>query len=275
MSYKGPLNMDDFGDRMKMYESGTSGRLLPLVPAFARLDGKTFHNFCKGLDKPFDERFVDVMAETTEWLVRKTGALAGYVQSDEITLMWHTDDPASQKVFFDRRHQKMISVLASLATVRFNQIVSSRWPAWTDPENPPVFDCRVWVVPTKDEAANAFLWRVEDAKSNSIQAYGQAHFSHNRMHGMKNPEALKAEKGVDWDALPQRLRFGTFFQRRTVVRAFTTDELEKLPAKHEARTNPDLKVERSDVISFPMPDFLKVGNRVAVLFDGAEPEVTE
>jgi tRNA(His) 5'-end guanylyltransferase len=274
MGYKGTLQRTDFGDRMKMLESGTSDRLMPLVPVLARLDGRSFHSFCKGLRKPFDPFFGVAMQQTAEWLVRKTGALAGYTQSDEITLMWFSDDPTSQKVFFDRRLLKMVSVLASLATVRFNQKFSENWPDFIDPENPPVFDCRVWVVPNKDEAANSFLWRIEDAKTNSIQALGQANFSHNRLQGMKNGEivaALLSEKGINWNFLPQQFRFGTFIQRKTVVRPFTHEELERLPKKHEAITNPGLLVERSDVTTMPMPDFGKVQNRVGVLFNGEAP----
>ena len=48
---------DDFGDRMKVYEMAEAGRrLMPLLPAVARLDGKGFSGFTRGLARPFDER---------------------------------------------------------------------------------------------------------------------------------------------------------------------------------------------------------------------------
>lgn len=48
---------DSLGDRMKFYESAQRTRLIPQVPVIARLDGKAFHTFTKGLDRPWDERF--------------------------------------------------------------------------------------------------------------------------------------------------------------------------------------------------------------------------
>ena len=280
MGIKKTLSIDDMGDRMKMYESGTSDRLMPLVPVIARLDGKAFHSFTKkrGCEKPFDENFVKTMQDVTHFLMKKTNALAGYCQSDEITLMWFSENPKSQKVFFDRRLLKMVSVLAAYASVRFNNIWNHReglslsYPITDD--NPPVFDCRVWVVPNKDEAANAFLWRIEDARTNSIQALAQSKFSHKSMQGQSNLELiarLKDDEGIDWNELPQHLRYGTFFQHRVIERKFSTDEMDKLPEKHEARTNPDLVVKRHDLFQTPMPDFVKVTNRVEMIFDGEEP----
>jgi len=52
----------------------------------------------------------------------------------------------------------------------------------------------------------------------------------------------------------------------------STEELDKLPPKHAARKNPGLTFERSDVIVVDMPPLATVINRVAVIFDGADPE---
>ena len=46
---------DSLGDRMKRYESVTQSHLLPRTPAIIRLDGKAFHTYTKGCDKPFDK----------------------------------------------------------------------------------------------------------------------------------------------------------------------------------------------------------------------------
>ena len=274
--YKGRVPTDDLGDRMKMYEAGTADRLMPFLPVLARLDGKSFHSFCRGLEKPFDPRFVLAMQDVTKWLVHKTGAVAGYVQSDEISLLWGIDEPNSQKVFFDRRVQKMVSILAALASVRFNQVIPQEILAEGNPENPPVFDCRVWVVQNQTEAANTFLWRVEDAKSNSVQAVGHKHFSHNQLYKVKNHEIvekLRTEKNVDWEAFPPHLRFGMFYQRKEVSRPFTATELKKLPPKHKAHSDPNLQIVRQDIVEMPMQDFIFIKNRVGVLFNGEDFQV--
>lgn len=267
-------NKDKLGDRMKGFESLTDTYLLPQIPTMARLDGRAFHSFCRKFDKPFDARMDKAMRETTKWLVEKTGALAGYTQSDEITLMWYSDNFKNEKVFFDRRLLKMTSILASMASIRFNQIMTAIAPERINLDNPPMFDCRVWSVPTLEEAANVFLWRVEDAKRNSIQALGQAHFSHKKMVGKSNLQVLEMlikEKGIYWESLPQHLRFGTLFQRKRTLREFTVDELAKLAPKHEARSNPELRVSRSEVFETDLGDFSTISNRVGILFFGETP----
>ncbi len=75
---------------------------MPLLPALARLDGRAFHSFVRGLEKPFDKRFSDLMIDTAVFLARETNAAVGYTQSDEITLAWVPEEFDSQ-IFFDGR----------------------------------------------------------------------------------------------------------------------------------------------------------------------------
>jgi len=71
---------DDFGDRMKIYEMAEAGRrLMPLLPACARLDGKSFSNFTKDMKRPYDERLSRLMVDTTKHLVKETNACMGYI----------------------------------------------------------------------------------------------------------------------------------------------------------------------------------------------------
>src|SRR3990167_4790930 len=103
---------DNLGNRMKSYESEYDRRLMKLLPAFARIDGSAFHNFTKGMNRPYDTRLSDLMIDTTAWLVRETNACMGYSQSDEITLAWYSPDNISQ-IYFDGRICKMNSILAA------------------------------------------------------------------------------------------------------------------------------------------------------------------
>lgn len=67
--------MDEFGDRMKLYEHQEAGRrLLPLLPVCARVDGKGFSKFTKGLQRPYDTRLVELMCQTTAYLVQEAQA---------------------------------------------------------------------------------------------------------------------------------------------------------------------------------------------------------
>lgn len=117
---------DDLGDRMKLYESMEAGRrLMPLLPALARIDGRAFHSFTRGMARPFDATFSACMVDTTAALVRDTGACMGYTQSDEITLAWHSRN-AHSKIWFDGRVAKMTSQLAAQATLIFYRLVLER-----------------------------------------------------------------------------------------------------------------------------------------------------
>ena len=58
---------DSLGDRMKMYEATTTGRVIfKGQPIVARLDGKSFHTFTKGLQRPYDERLKNLMVAITK-----------------------------------------------------------------------------------------------------------------------------------------------------------------------------------------------------------------
>jgi len=258
---------------MKRLEGAETDRaLMPLLPIMARLDGRAFHSFCRGMAKPFDAGFRAAMLETTQFLVAETDALMGYTQSDEISLVWYHPAYDSEPLFGGRVF-KMVTGLASMASVRFNKLLPKYLPAKADRE--PTFDCRVWNVPNQTEAANGFLWRTMDATRNGILSVGQANFSQKQLHG-KGQQDIKAmllnERGIDYEKdFPPSLKWGLWLQKRRISRPFTADELTRLPARHEARTNPDLVVERNEIRSLDMPEFRTVQNREAVIFDGADP----
>lgn len=140
-----------------------------------------------------------------------------------------------------------------------------------------MFDCRCFSVPNRSEAINAILWREQDATRNSIQMLAQSQFSHNALHGLscnELQELLWSEKKINWNDLDSRLKRGTYVQKRRVERAFTADEIDRLPLKHAARTDPELKVVRREVLTLEMPILTKVINKEEVFFYGADP-ITE
>lgn len=262
---------DTLGDRMKEYEAVEAERRLDSrLPIVARIDGKCFSSFTRGLARPYDERLSRLMIATTRHLVEESGARAGYTQSDEITLAWHNTN-ANGQLWLDGRVLKLTSILAGMATAYFNAGLPTALP-----EKRPgsaVFDARVWNLPTEEEVANLFLWRERDATKNAVSQAARAHFSHKQIldkHG-NDMKAMLAEKGIVFGEYPTFFTRGTFIARRIVTRAFTADELDKLPPKHQARLNPDLVVERGEYRVLEMPPFDLVVNRVGVLFRGEDP----
>ncbi len=270
------MKNDALGDRMKLLENAEAGRrLMPCLPAFARIDGRAFHSFTRGMRRPYDERFSNLMQATTKWLIGETCAVIGYTQSDEITLAWYEPDSRSQ-IFFDGRIMKMTSQLAALTTVYFNLGILNYFEiseAALLYRKLPTFDARVWNVPTLEEGTNVFLWREQDAVRNSLQMAARSVYSHNECNlkdGRDLHDMLFA-KGINWDNYPAFFRRGTYVRRRKVCRKMTPAEMDTLPPLHNARKNPDLEIERHEVAALELPILSKVVNRVDVLFRGAEP----
>lgn len=269
---------DPMGDRMKLYEGAEAGRkLMPLLPICIRLDGRSFSRWTKGLERPYDVRLHNLMVAVTTGLVNETNACIGYTQSDEISLVLYSDDVKSQ-VYFDGKIQKITSSLSSLASVLFHYWLPEYLPNRTtdlSKNRIALFDCRVWNVPSQEEAVNTVLWREFDATKNSMSQAARCHYSHNQLMDKKSADMQEMlfQKGVNWNDYPDWYKRGTYVQRQIVARPYTTEEIEKLPPKHTARTNPGLVVDRHVVRTLPLPPLVRVTNRVDVIFNGADPMV--
>jgi tRNA(His) 5'-end guanylyltransferase len=238
---------DELGDRMKVYESQETGRrFLPLLPVYARIDGRGFSKFTRGMDRPFDQRMTDAMVEVTNHLVKETHAAIGYVQSDEISLIWNSDNYDSS-IFFDGKIAKMTSVLASMASAKMAQAVRG-WKPYED--RLPAFDARVIQLPNKTEAVNMLLWRTMDATKNAVSMAAHAEFGHKQLQGKGQATMIGMlnDAGQPFDDLPPAFRFGTFAQRQVTTRSMSPEELAKIPAKH--RPAPGERVTRTEIVNW-------------------------
>lgn len=223
---------DTLGDRLKAVEQSEAGRkAVKGMPLMARLDGRAFHTFTRGLARPYDERLSNLMINTTAFLVEQTHALVGYTQSDEISLCWYVDTFEDGQYLFDGKFQKLTSVLASLATTYFTKHLNVL------PEKEhlyPTFDCRVWQVEDLNDAYLNFLWRQDDAVKNAISMAAQAHFSSRKLHGINGEmkKQMLADIGKPFDANPMFFRYGTFVKRVTEAVELNKEQLEKIPEKY-------------------------------------------
>ena len=264
--------MDDLGDRMKKYEVAETGRrFLPLVPIYARIDGRGFTSFTRGMDRPFDLDMSEAMIATTCKLVEKTQARIGYTQSDEISLVWVQEDLKGE-VFFTGKVQKMVSVLSGLTTAAFIQAISkSRYADRVS--RLPHFDARAFSLRSKTEAANAFLWREMDATKNAISMAARAHYPHHELEGKKSGEMQEMlfAAGVNFNDYPAHLKRGSFVRREARDRELTADDLAAIPDAYRPKAGH--RVSRFNIVRLEMPRFGSVQNREAVIFDGAEPIV--
>lgn len=206
------MKKDSLGDRMKAYEDVAQTRLMRRTPVLIRLDGKAFHTFTRGLDKPFDIGLNDAMVATMRALCENIqGAMFGYTQSDEITLLIQDWATFETDRWYDYKVQKMVSVAASIATVAFNSVYKH-----PKKDTLALFDARAFNVPF-EEVTNAFLWRQQDATRNSINSLAQSHFSHKSLQGLnvnQVQDKLMLEKGINWNDVPTRFKRGSCAVRK-------------------------------------------------------------
>lgn len=214
---------DNLGGRMKDYEYVSRTKLTRRTPVIIRLDGKAFHTWTKVLPflddsletSPFSEMMYDCMSSTAFKLVRSIqNATLTYTQSDEISILLNDWKSLKTEQWFDGNIQKIVSIAASMATGYFNRRIQIHNDAALEIDKQKLslafFDARVFNIP-KEEVANYFIWRQQDATRNSINMLGQSYFSHKQLQ-YKNTdqvqEMLFREHGVNWNDLPAWQRRG-------------------------------------------------------------------
>lgn len=229
-------NKDSLGDRMKGYYEDRARISLPRrINTIIRIDGKAFHSYTKGCQRPFDLELMEDMDQTAIALCSQIqGAKMAYVQSDEISVVLTDYDDISTQAWFDGNIQKMTSIAASIATAKFNTLRVARM-LHLDPTDSgftydneymrvdvirisnvlmkptAYFDARVIPIPEIAEVHNYMVWRQQDATRNSIQMLGQAHFSHKQLEGVNCnaiQEKLMTEKGINWNDCPVGFKRG-------------------------------------------------------------------
>lgn len=239
---------DDLGIRMKTYyEQIPKTKLMRRTPVALRIDGKAFHTFTRGFQKPFDEVLIKSMQETMKYLCENIqGCVLGYTQSDEITLILTDYKKLTSSAWFDYEVQKMCSIAASMATMAFNKFFKKNvenfeqyyaieyetngWYGKGTPEyemcetyskaveKGAMFDCRCFNIP-KEEATNLIYWRQLDASRNSIQMLGQANFSHKELQNKScnDIQDMLIDKGINWNDLPTHQKRGSCCVRNNIV----------------------------------------------------------
>ena len=229
---------DDLGVRMKeFYEQIPKTRLMRRTPVAIRIDGKAFHTFTRGFQKPFDKVLMKAMQETTKYLCENIqGCVFGFTQSDEITLILVDYKELNTSAWFDYEVQKLCSISASMATIAFSKFFynmvmeETAGGEFTEEiagihlnaaEKGAMFDARAFNIP-KEEVTNLIYWRQVDAKRNSIQSVGQAYFSHKELD-KKSSDMIQCmlfeERCVNWNDYPTHLKRGSCCVKNKIASA--------------------------------------------------------
>ena len=194
------------------------------------IDGRSFSNMIKNkFQQPFDECFIGMMNETAQYLCKNVqGTQLAYVQSDEITLIIKKVKEDGD-IFFSGRLCKMQSVIASLATAKFNQLMTLYTMEYHPKINPKYtienmalyqFDCKVWDVDNANDAMAWLLFRNIDCVRNSKQQTAQTYLPHKELLKKNADEQialLEQEKGIRWGDLLMGEKYGRLIQKQMVT----------------------------------------------------------
>lgn len=181
-----------------------------------RVDGRSFSKLTEtSFNKPFDERFKTLMAQSTHALMTDLQACIAYTQSDEISLLLpkHTQH-------FDRRVEKLVSTSAAAASAHFSLGLGQ----------PVQFDARLWLGADLDQVQQYFQWRRADATRCALNTACYWALRHDGLSPARAHSLLQAapvsqknelllERGINFNALPAWQRHGYVTSWRTYEKA--------------------------------------------------------
>lgn len=252
------MNSDQFEKRMRAFECYHNIQIVPWAWIVLRMDGVGFSKLTErlGLQKPFDLAFANIMTFVSEALLTRFGGLYVYHQSDEISLLLKPES-----TLYDRELEKLVSTSAGLASAHFATQLHdlTEWP---------FFDCRVCVLPTRQDVLDYFSWRQSDSIRNALNSYAFWIMVEEMSSGKSNLAARRSaakflermsvadkrfvcsQNDLDFDAVPAWQRNGTGihwqeieregYNPKTNEKVLTTRRVQyierELPARQEYRT---------------------------------------
>lgn len=229
-------------EKCERLRSVTDYRLDQEQYVLVMIDGRTFSSKIKNkFEKPFDKRFVDNMNATMKHLCFNVqGCVFGFCQSDEISLVispYPADGKTTTTAFFNHRLCKIQSIVAAMATAKFNNLMlmgrvresldegTSEYPISELPniiEEAELyeFDCKAWNVKDTNDAYAWLLYRQLDCIRNSKQQTAQTYLKHKELEGLNTDEQitlLKEKTGIDWNTFEGGLKQGRMCVKEKTV----------------------------------------------------------
>ena len=191
---------DKFKSKESQYRNVLERRSLYAL----RVDGRAFKNYTSKFDRPFDLKFMEGMNQTCKALCSEVaGAILGYVQSDEISVIFSDLSGENTEMWFGGKQDKIISIAASTATGALINALGS---------NPtPMFDARILKLDNVKEAQEYLIWRSGDAFKNAISMAAGSRYSSKQLDGMNTQQRidiLEREQKDLYSSLPLGFKHG-------------------------------------------------------------------
>lgn len=173
------MSADEFEAAQRAREWFHGLTIPPGMWSVIRVDGRGFSRLTADRwEKPFDPVFSGHMVDAARALVTNLGAVYGYTESDEISILLR---PSFD--LFGRSLEKLVSVSAGLASAEFT--MAAQVPAH--------FDSRVWVGASVQDVVDYFSWRQADAARCALNGWCYWVL---RMDGLSRGSATSKLKGM-------------------------------------------------------------------------------
>lgn len=232
--------METLEEKCKALRATTDYRLPKKTYVMVAIDGKNFSRLIKNnYEKPFDNRFIGMMNEVAIYVCKNVqGCKFAYTQSDEITFVITDFETEEASPFFDYRLCKMLSIIPSLATAKFNQLVTLNLldtPCSQEDMKQMIadmslaqFDCKVWDAQNFNNVFAYLLWRQIDCIRNSKQQAAQTYLSHKELMGKHTDEQVQMlldKKGINWNDYSDDKKYGRFIYKEQVEKPLPNGEM--------------------------------------------------
>ena len=232
--------METLKERMIALRSVTDYKLPKKTYIMSAIDGRSFSRLIKNkYEKPFDDKFINMMNEVAIYVCKNVqGCKFAYAQSDEITFVLTDFENEETSPFFDYRLSKMLSIIPSLATAKFNQLVilnlldtpcsQSDMKQMIEDMSLAQFDCKVWDAENFNNVFAYYLWRQIDCIRNSKQQAAQTYLNHKQLMGKHTDEQIKMlfeEKGIDWNQYSDDKKYGRFIYKEQIEKTLPNGEM--------------------------------------------------
>jgi tRNA(His) guanylyltransferase len=248
-------------ERVKAYAEIADQKLLPKLPIIITVNGRQFRKITSLLQKPFDVRFLELMAASAIKLMQEVdGSVFAFVYSDEITIVSRNDQTLDTEAYYDGRAQKIASATAAIATLSFNALAKEKG---IETFGEPIFTSHAFVVPHIGEAINLLVSKQQQAFY--VALYQMCFYLMTKAYDAdrvrdilsnktieEKIEILKEDFGRDINAEPQAVRRGVGIYRAD--KAFVVDGVEKM--------------KRKIVIDTELPNFAKDAGFLGKVLDG-------
>lgn len=269
-------NGDVIGDALTQFKvKDIEAPIQAETPIIVFLDGINLDRVIAGL-KPDDRTKVpDIVVAATRHVVEVFNSTLGYTHADEATLLFRIRDTQRKHLGYYAEMATNVATAFSAAFVHFaHEIAPALFKSGNGKLALPQFSANTYVFPEEDFAARFFLWREMNARKSSVQSVALNHFSRDAIAGKSSLDrkAMLADKGFDYDNLPEAIRRGNFIRSYKAPKQLDPAVLAKIPERNRP-TGPvmTLVVDRLENV----PPLSVIENLTDFVFRNAEPHVAD